>query len=239
MAKMVLNNAFILIHGYNIGTMCRAGTFELGCEIVDTTTFGELTKTKLPGVLDAKVSLEGLWEAVNVGTFDAGIFASIGTESDMIAHVAPEGGTVGNQSYFYEVESSKYNWLGAHGQAAPFTFEAEGNTQMRSGNLLYNGQVADGTSYGTAAQLGSVTGDQYIYCAMNVYWDNATTLDVTIESDDAAGFVSPVTRATFPQISGADSKIVSTAGAITDDWWRVKFVSVGVRFDVAVSMGIA
>ena len=60
-----------------------------------------------------------------------------------------------------------------------------------------------------------------------------------MQSDDNSGFTSATNRITFTQATGVTSELLSVAGAITDDYWRLSYTIVGGSFTFAVALGIA
>jgi hypothetical protein len=75
-------------------------------------------------------------------------------------------------------------------------------------------------------ELGAVAAGQRVYAALHVIdpvSGTSPTLDVTLKSAALVGFGSPTTRLTFTQATEPTSELLSAAGAITDEFWRVDF----------------
>ena len=89
----------------------------------------------------------------------------------------------------------------------------------------------------TNASIGAVSATQSVYSALHVTAASGT-LDVIVESAPS-NWSSESTRITHTQFSGVGAEMKSTAGAITDAYWRVKWtVSGGGSFDFICSLGI-
>jgi hypothetical protein len=98
-------------------------------------------------------------------------------------------------------------------------------------------------SNGTGFQVGTVSASQRVYCGVHFLTAGGTTPTVTaiLESDDNTGFTSATTRATFTAQTSRGAQWTSVAGAITDNWWRVRFASIGgtsPSFQVRAFIGI-
>ena len=112
------------------------------------------------------------------------------------------------------------------------------------GTLMHSGAVARTASgTGTARQLGAVSSSQKVYAALHVLSASGTTpsLTVKVQSDNAVGFPSATDVITFSAATAVGSQWGSTAGALTDDWWRVSYTISGTSpsFLFAVTIGIA
>lgn len=121
---------------------------------------------------------------------------------------------------------------------------ASSNGPVVRGTLIHPSNVSrTSSSVGTGRQLGAVTAGKSIYAALHVISASGTspTLDVIVQSDDNSGFTTPTTRITFTQATGRTSELLSLAGAVTDDYWRVSYTIGGTgtpTFAFAVTAGI-
>ena len=80
----------------------------------------------------------------------------------------------------------------------------------------------------------------YSYLHVMTTGTGSPTLDVVIQSDDNAGMTSPTTRITHAQKTAIGAELLSVAGAVMDDYWRVNFTIGGSSpsFLFAVMLGI-
>lgn len=111
------------------------------------------------------------------------------------------------------------------------------------GKLLHPSNVTrSSSSVGTGQELGAVIAGKSVYAALHVLSTDGTlpTLDVIVQSDDNGSFTTPTSRITFTQATGRTSQLLSTAGAITDNHWRVSYTLGGTspEFVFAVTVGI-
>lgn len=143
----------------------------------------------------------------------------------LVASLTPVGGTVGDMH--------RFDWKGETGQSP----------LIHTGVLMAAKAARTSSSNsGTAQQLGAVGASQRIWAALHVFAASGTTpsLAVTVKSDNSVGFGSPTTQITFTSATTATSEVKSTAGAITDDYWRVDWTISGTTpsFTFAVAIGI-
>jgi len=87
----------------------------------------------------------------------------------------------------------------------------------------------------TNASIGAVSATQSVYSALHVTAASGT-LDVIVESAPS-NWSSESTRITHTRFTAVGAEMLSTAGAITDAYWRVKWTLSG-SFDFIVSLGI-
>lgn len=170
------------------------------------------------------------------------MFGYVGTNETTVSVVGQYG--AGNVGYGFKSLETAYSLLGAHGEIAPFSASAAGQSRAFRGTQLHASDTArTATGTGTAYNLGAVSSTQRLYATLHVVAASGTspTLDVTIESDDAEGFPSAVTRLTFTQATARTHQFTSVAGPITDTWFRVKHTIGGTNpsFRYFVLVGIA
>ena len=242
MAKITLKNCQIYLGGYDLTSDSNMASLDAGKDEVENTTFGSTTRTYQADALrTVGAAAEGY---ANYGGSEAGIFSMLA--SQIPASFIPQGGTEGNVAYFFNSNTGSFSPLGGSvGDMAPYTLDLTAANRLVRGNLL--AKVANATSTGatTGQQLGAVTATQKVYAALHVFnlAGTAPTLDVVIQSDDNSGFTSAAGQITFAQITGDGSvgyEYATTAGAITDDYWRVSYTLGGVvtDCDFAVVIGI-
>ena len=156
-----------------------------------------------------------------------------------------DGGAAGDVAYMFKAAMANYNPGGAIGELHKFSFDAEAaDFDLIRGNVLHVAAASVSSGSSTPQQLGAISSVQKLYATLPAIAASAgDTLDVIIESDDAVGFTTPVTRATFTQIAGgvpAGEWLTPVDGPITDDWWRISWTIAGTSpsFDFITSMGI-
>lgn len=151
-------------------------------------------------------------------------------------------GAVGDVAYFAKTLEVSYQAGGSVGEMYAFTAAGEGeNVPLVRGTILATG-TKTGTGTGTPLELGAVPAGKRLYACLHVLAVAGTnpTLGLVLESDDAQGFASPITRATFAQATAIGAQyLVPIAGPITDSWWRVKWTLGGTNPSFAIALAVA
>lgn len=146
----------------------------------------------------------------------------------VLAELTPIGGTVGDMGML---------------SAMLIPSDATVGHRMVRGLLEANRTVSSSSNTTGSNTLGAVSATQKIWGSLHVFTLSGTspTLDVVVESDDNSGFTTPTTRITFTQATTRSGQWSSTAGAITDTYWRVKWTiggTGGPTVAFACSIGI-
>ena len=244
MANFAYTDLSILVD--NIELAGHAKSFSLTNEVaqLDTTSLASNGwTTSIGGLKSGSVNIEFMQDVAD-GSVDATLYPLLGTAS--VPKSVCLGSADGSPAYLLKSIPLTYTPVqGAVGELAMGTISGSSSTgPVIRGKLLHPSNVSrTSSSTGTGRQLGAVSATQSVYAALHVISASGTspTLDVIVQSDDNAGFTSPTTRLTFTQATGKTSQIVSTAGAITDDYWRVSYTiggSATPTFAFAVTCGI-
>ncbi|MGW4852221.1 hypothetical protein ACWEPZ_13450 [Streptomyces sp. NPDC004288] len=194
------------------------------------------------GLGSAEISGEGFWDAGDPGRVDDASWAQLGGVGPWT--VCPHTAQVGSLAYLTRALRSSYTLLGAVGDVAPWSGNAKSSWPLVRGQIAHPpglARTASGT--GTALNLGAVPAGKRLYAALHVLSVAGTTpsLTVSVESDDAAGMATPISRLAFDPASAAGGQALRTdASAITDTHYRVAWTVTGTgpSFMFAVSLGI-
>ncbi|MFJ5804869.1 hypothetical protein [Streptomyces sp. NPDC093093] len=243
MAKFVLLNC--RLYAVAADLTGASNKIEIAAEVEDKESTNYLSngyKELLPGLGSAEFTGEGQWEAGDPSLVDNASWAQLGGVGPWTA--CPDGATVGALAWFTSAMRSGYQLGGAVGDVAPWTGTAKSSWPLVRGVIGHPaGTARTSTGTGTAQQLGAVPAGKRLYAALHVLSVAGTTPSITarIESDNAVGFPSPTTQATFTAATAAGGEILRTNGsAIADDWWRVAWTISGTTpsFMFATSLGI-
>jgi hypothetical protein len=229
----------------DIEMACHAKSFSLTNEVaqLDTTSLCSTGWTSsIGGLKSGSVNIEFMQD-VATGSVDDTLYPLLGVAGTPKSICL--GSADGSPAYLLKSIPLAYTPVsGAVGELAMGTLAGSSSTgPVVRGKLLHPSNVSrTSSSTGTGRQLGAVAAGQSVYAAIHVISASGTpTLDVIVQSDDNAGFTTPTTRLTFTQATGKTSQIVSAAGAITDDYWRVSYTIGGTgtpTFAFAVTVGI-
>lgn len=221
MPKFVLRNIKIVYGGRDLSGELSSLNMDFTAETPDATVLSDINRRRLPGLLSIASSHNGWWDSVSAtDSLDKDIFDQVGNNPLLIS-AAPNGGAQGEPSFSWQALTSEYSPGATVGEVFAFTFNTQGDGRLIRGTVMENGAFTV-TGNGTPRQLGAALATDTIYSAFHVFAASgaAPTLDVTVESDDAIGFASPVTRMTHPQFTGRGADLQSLVGPVTDDWWR-------------------
>ena len=239
MTTSVLRDQGLWVAGTRFRPVASALALSYEAELKDDTTLGDTTRSNLPGLRVITASHEGLYDA---DPYDSDMDALIGAAA-FPASFGADGVTEGGVAYFFRAAQSSLERSAEIGELFGYSVAlagAKGGPLVR-GTLMHDAaKTVTGT--GTARNLGALSSNQKAYAALHVVAASGTTptLDVTIESDDASGFASPLTRLTFAQVSATGHDWQELASPVTDTWWRVKWTIGGTSpsFDFAVVLGL-
>ena len=233
-----LTDALILFSSYNLsGDLNKVGVDLSAGEETDT-TFGDTYHSRPGGQLaDVTMSAEGFWQSAASAAPDPVAVNALGSAGTTVT--VADLSTSGAAAYLLGVHEGTYTQKDEIGAVRPFTLACSGSsgTGPIRGRLLLPVTTVTGNSNGTGYQLGTVGSSAYMYAAIHVL-AAGTTADIIIESDDNANFTSATTRSTTTVTTTGTPAVGPVAGAITDDYWRVRTANVTGTFSIAVAVGI-
>lgn len=238
MATTVLKNCKFYVDEFDLSSDVNQHSVSLAQDAVENTTFGSGSRTYLPGLLQATHTHNGFFEAL--ATSDGPDDVLNGLSSALVT-VAPDTGAAGEIAYTTNsVTTDRVVVEGSVGDMAAFSYAGNSTGQHYRGTILGDALTAvTSTGSGTAYQVGAIATGETGYASLHVVAWNATSLDVTVQSDDASGFPSATTQITFAQATGVTSEQLTVAGPVTDDWWRIDYTLVGTSATFLVTFGIA
>ena len=236
MSKTVLSDAFIVFDGEAIRDSVNAVSIDYGAEELDGTTLADDTRIMVGGLLTAAMGADGFFQAPDP---DSAFFAQMGAAGKVIT-IAPKT-TEGSIGFSLNSVLGSYNPGASVGELLAYSIQAGARDRLVRGTLLANKAGILTSGLGTAFQVGAATASQTVFAALHVTKAGGTpTLNLTIESDDASGMLTPTTRITFDQATAKGSQFKKLAGPVTDNWWRVNYTIGGAtpEFDFVVLLGI-
>ncbi|MEV8395918.1 MULTISPECIES: hypothetical protein [unclassified Streptomyces] len=243
MSKFTLLDARLFAVGADLSG--AANKIELTSEIEDkdaTNYRSNGWKELIGGLGSAEISGEGQWEAGDPGMVDNASWADLGGTGPYT--VCPTDSVVGALAYFTNGMRADYKVGDAVGEIAPWSGTVKSSWPLVRGQIAHPpGLARTSTGTGTALNLGAIPTGKRLYAALHVLSAAGTTpsITLTIESDDAAGFTTPITRLAFTPATGPSGQVSRGDGlALTDTHYRVAWSITGSApsFMFAVSLGI-
>lgn len=237
MATEVLKNQKVFFGGYDLTGITNAVSLTSEAEAVDATVLGNDTRINKGGLKTVAASVQGFFDA---DPYDSALYTNVGANDKPLSILT--SGTEGSPAYMFKCMIGSYTPSGSIGDMFGFSLEAAAAGSLTRGTLMENNTGISANGDGTGQQLGAIASGQKMYAALHIFNVTGTspTLDVTVESDDNAGFTSAATRITFTQANALGAQYTTLDGPITDDYWRVSWDVGGTTpsFDFAVVLGI-
>lgn len=221
MANLVFKNAKILLEGRDMSGELNTVELAYSSETPEKTTFGDSSRRRLPGVLDVSASMNGYWDHVGASdSLDKDLFDRIAAASGLVS-MSPTG-TLGDPGFSFKAQAAEYTPGASHGEVLAFTLTMNGDGPLIRGTVMENSAfIADAD--GTGRELGAAAATDTLYSFLHVVAASGSTptLDVVVESDDAADFVGATTELTHPQFTAVGADLQTKVGAITNAFYRL------------------
>lgn len=225
MAVAAFTDGRVYVGSLDLSGQSNSVSLDLSAAELDASTVKDAWDVAVLGRKTAMLDVQGFWAA---GTgYPDDLFNLLGTRN-VVQTVAPDGSD-GSVAYSYQGMVPKYSLGAPAGELIKFT--AGGKLDVSRairGTVLHDDTATrSSTGNGTGRQLGAVGATQSVYGALHLVGATGTaTLQAIVQSDDNSGFTSATDRITFSTSTAATptSQWSSAAGAITDDYWRVRYV---------------
>jgi hypothetical protein len=241
LAIFILKDCNLFVAEFDLTADTSQTRVEHSAAELDHTTMGNSSRKRLAGIEDVSVAHEGFVEH-GTGLVEDALFGRVAAANAALTMIPANSGAIGDRAYLTEAGHFTFSPGASVGEVYAFSAEARGSERLVRGEILQNKTARTVTFTATGRQLGAVSATQRLYAALHVFTVSGTTptLDVIIESDNAVGFPSPATQITLAQKTAKGSEFKSVAGAITDDWFRVKGTIAGTTpsFTLAVAVGV-
>lgn len=245
MAVLSFTDCEILAGPFRLTGRSNAVELETTRPALDVTNFDSGGwNESIAGIKEMAASVDGHYDAsaIETGglTLDEQLFAELSSGQFPLT-LAPTK-TDGGVAYVAGAQRGSLTMFGQIGEVAPFSSDMWGDGQVGRGNLIHPASsTVSATADGNGVQLGAVAdGDTLLMSYHVLSLDGTTpTIDITFESDDNSGFASAATVHNTGALSTATSALVTAAGPITDDYFRVTFTLGGtdpvIRFAAAIA----
>lgn len=245
MAKLVFTDCRIFAGAADLSGVSNKAEVQGEREVKEVTNFRSGGwKENLAGLGSARIAAEGFWEAGDPGKVDDAAWAALGATPGPWS-VCPTDAVDGATVFFTRALTANYApFNGGVGDVASYKADAQSSWPLVRG-LIANppGTARTASGTGTARQLGAVASGQALYANLHVLSVAGTTPSITveIESDDAVGFATPISRIAFTAATAVGSQSSRVVGPITDTYFRAKWTVSGTTpsFLAVVTFGIA
>ncbi len=243
MASSILKSLRTYVGGYDLTGDSNNGSLDLDHEVHDETVYQPPgsggARARQCGLEDISAAQSGFY-ATGAGSVDENAFANWGGLDEPMS--MSDDGAEGSVAYMMRTGRFKYSLLGEHGKPAPFSLDfrgTNGETAVARGLVTKTKAVVSATgATGTGVQLGAVSADQYLYGVLHAF-AVGTTITAVLESAVDNTFAGATTRITFGPITAVGGAWgARVAGAITDEWYRLRVTAITGSFTIAANVGI-
>jgi len=118
MARLVLTNASVTFASSDISSYVSSITLSTSLDIIDTTSFGNSSRTRVAGLADNQVTIE-FFQDFGSGLLESIVYPTIGTSAAVIVKPVVGSTTATNPSYSFNALVSEWQPLsGAVGELA-------------------------------------------------------------------------------------------------------------------------
>jgi hypothetical protein len=241
MAKQTFTDVGLLLDGYDLSSGHNQAALTVERDTIDLTSFGQLNRDLFAGFGRVGIAHRGWFEAGTGTVNDA--YTEAMTAGNLLHTILPTGGAEGDPAYSLVLQVASYTPLsGAVAEGIAWSLDGAAQMPLVRGNVLHRATKST-TGTGTIFQLGAVGATQRIYAGLHLTALSGTgtpTITCRLESDDAVGFTTPTTRATFTARTAIGAELISAAGAITDTYWRLAWTvsGTGPSFTFTAHAGI-
>lgn len=233
MAHFVATDQRLYVDQYDLSGDVTTNGPTFTQDAVNATTHGNNSMVYLPGLRSASYSVAGYADFAADANFDA-----LNGNTTLLVTMTPDGDTEGSAALvFQSIRTSFTPIAGSIGGMAELSVAGQVDEVFAGGYILHPKTARTSSSQTTGVQVGALNGGTAV-ANLHVFAGTASTLDVTIESDNSAGFPSATTRGTFTQATGATAEQITITSAGSDDYWRVAYTVGGGTWTFAVSLGI-
>jgi len=116
MARIVLTNASVTFASTDVSSYVSSITLSSSLDVVDTTSFGNTSRTRVAGLADNQVTIE-FFQDFGSGLLESIVYPTIGTSAAMVIKPVSGTTTATNPSYSFNALVSEWQPLsGAVGE---------------------------------------------------------------------------------------------------------------------------
>lgn len=239
MADPVIQTTNLWLGGYDFSGELNRIQLKAGRAELANSRMTDDIAASYPGIQMIDAMADGYWSA-GAGSVDAVSAGRVITKDASewpLTFLPPSApgvpGADGNVAYNLRSAQFGVKFGAEHGQLLPFYLTSRARTgKLDRGTVMLPKATYTVTTTGTARQLGAVAAGQQLVAILHVF--SATgTWTATVESDNAGGFGSPAVQATFTGATDVTRQVITVAGPITDDWWRVVYTETVAGTSVA------
>lgn len=241
MAALAMIDCELVAGPLRLGGVSNETKLELEAEAKDATVFTSGGwRAVVAGLRKGMVESSGFMDASPLETgalnTDAELWNQLGGTQIPVT-VSPTSAD-GSTAYIMGGRRGKIDLFGKVGDLAHYGSTVWGDGPTARGALLHPATVTrNGSGAGVGFVLGAVPAGRSVYIALHLLTVTTGTGQLTVQSDDNAGFASPTAVANLGPVGTPTAALVIIPGPVTDDRYRVTWTPAGgatIRFIAAV-----
>lgn len=203
----------VLVDEYDLSSSLNSCDWSRSCETAETTTFGNDSKTYIPGLKDGTISPSGLFEST-AGKSDPVLATALGAAAGQLVAILLQGGAAANERVkFGKSFETDYSISSPVGDVVSCSAEFQGSGGIWGGVLLEPLTAKTATGNGTANDnAASSTGGWVAQLHCTAASGTDETLDVAIEH--SADNNTYVELDAFAQLTAVGKEQLSGTGTV-------------------------
>ena len=250
MAKTIAN-CTIWLDRLAIASQVNQVAIDASAAALDVTTFANAGHARLPGLVDAVVSIAGLWEATPDP--DQMFFADVASPVALTVAMG-RNAAAGAVAYLFAALIADYKGIGAKvGNPLAFSIKAAQRDRDYSGATTTGARLAQGVLAESRTVTTNGSGNVYQLPAASVAGTviaaaahltalsgtGGPALTLNLLSANNVGMAGATTRLTWSSIGAVSSVFGEVDGPITDTFWQFTWTVAGTTpsFTFAASVG--
>lgn len=241
MGSFAFTDVTAYLAGYDITTDVNELALSVSCAELESTTLGiGGSKAFVGGLKESEGTLTGLWQSAASAAVDPEAITNFAV-ADQVLTVSQDDLETAT-AYLLQVGKFGYQIFGKDGELAPFRLRMRGTNGVgvvRGQLAKLKGNVSGTGVLGSVVNLGAPTSAQFVYSTVHIF-SAGTTITLQLQSDDAAGFASPTTRATIgPLTTTGGTWMTRLAGPfVGETHWRLNISAITGTFSIAAGIAV-
>lgn len=203
------SKAKVLLDGYDLSTFTKGVSFSVSVDTAESSTLGTTAKTYVPGMNDATLSLEGIFDGAATAS-DFILNTGLQSVGAGIFYYLPQGYAFGNPVYGFAALETSYEASADIGDVSAWSVEAQSVTGTER-LLAYHDFIAEGAGGNTAAVdntavstlLGGVG-----------YLEASAGATLVVKVQDSADNATFADILTFTTVNGRTAQRTTIAGTV-------------------------
>src|SRR3990172_9762122 len=156
------SKAKIYLNGYNMSPYLRNVQAPFTIDTAETSTFGNLFKTYVPGLKDGSISCDGIYDGAT-DAVDQVFTAALDSTAEDIFTLCIQGDVFGGPGFGFSSTTTNYQVTSGIGDVSQVTIQGQNNMGLERGLILHalaqeTADNIDGTNNGVDGGAATTTG---------------------------------------------------------------------------------